>query len=194
MATICETLRAIESRAERALVPELRQLKQEILGLRSQLSSEDQDHANALMLKLERLACEQVCAPLCTEEAHEFLLPTLSLTLYESPASPAYRVFFYSPDYGDLDDVVTVDSFEAGVQLMCDRLALGAQRVVTASWVRNEGDLTVSSSHGMVLARIAADKVPRITTSADVQEACAALRTGDASQVGNLFCHQLQAA
>lgn len=194
MATIADTLLAIESRAERAFVQELRQLKQEILSLQGQLGPDERDHADALLLKLERLASDQVCAPLGTDGAPEFLLPTLSLTVFESPASTAYRVFFYSEDYGDLEDVVTVDTFEAGVQLMRDRLALNTHLVVTANWVRNEGDLTVATLAGMVLARIDTDKGSRTELSAEVQEACALLRAGDPSLVNDLFCQLLQAA
>ena len=63
MATAADTLRAIEARAERAIVQELRLMMQEILGLRTQLVLEDRAHADALLLKLDRLESDQVAAP-----------------------------------------------------------------------------------------------------------------------------------
>ena len=52
MASATETLRAIEARAERAIVQELRLMAQEIVGLRAQLALDDCAHADALLLKL----------------------------------------------------------------------------------------------------------------------------------------------
>ena len=50
--TAADTLRAIEARAERAIVQELRLMAQEIVGLRAQLALDDCAHADALLLKL----------------------------------------------------------------------------------------------------------------------------------------------
>ena len=60
MITITAILNAIEAHAERAIVPELRLMKKEVLQLRPSLSPEDLDHADALLLKLGRLESEQI--------------------------------------------------------------------------------------------------------------------------------------
>ena len=60
MRTATEILNAIEARAQRAIVQELRLMKKEVLQLRPSLSPEDQEHADALLLKLDRLLSDQV--------------------------------------------------------------------------------------------------------------------------------------
>ena len=60
MRTATEILNAIEARAERAIVQELRLMKKEVLQLRPSLSAEDRDHADALLLKLGRLESDQI--------------------------------------------------------------------------------------------------------------------------------------
>lgn len=59
MDTPTETLNDIERRAERALIQELRLLRRDLLRLRPMLAPEDQEHADALLLKLQRLADEE---------------------------------------------------------------------------------------------------------------------------------------
>jgi len=60
MRTITETLNAIEAHAECAIVQELLRMKKEVRQLRPSLSPDDQEHANALLWKLERLVAEQM--------------------------------------------------------------------------------------------------------------------------------------
>jgi len=60
MRTATEILNTIEARAERALVRELRLITKEVLQLRPSLSPEDQDHADALLLKLGRMASDHM--------------------------------------------------------------------------------------------------------------------------------------
>ena len=60
MRTATEILNAIEVRAERAIVQELRLMRMEVLQLRSSLSPEDQGHADALLLKMGRLESDQI--------------------------------------------------------------------------------------------------------------------------------------
>ncbi len=175
MATAADTLRAIEARAERAIVQELRLMMQEILGLRTQLVLEDRAHADSLLLKLDHLEREQVSVPRGESGAPDFLMPTLSLTVFETSLPKAYRAYFYAHDYGDLEDVATVESFDAGVQLVRDRLARDGDYVITASWIKHRGEMTVATPSGMVLARIEA-------------------RTGDASRIEQLFGRMLEAA
>src|SRR5258706_4112354 len=194
MATAADTLRAIEARAERAIVQELRLMMQEILGLRTQLVLEDRAHADSLLLKLDHLEREQVSVPRSESGAPDFLMPTLSLTVFETSLPKAYRAYFYAHDYGDLEDVATVESFDAGVQLVRDRLARDGDYVITASWIKHRGEMTVATPSGMVLARIDADDSATPTAQPVVLDACDALRTGDASRIGQLFGRMLEAA
>ena len=60
MITITAILNAIEAHAERAIVPELRLIKKEVEKLRPSLYPDDQDHADALLLKLVRLESDQM--------------------------------------------------------------------------------------------------------------------------------------
>lgn len=194
MANAADTLRAIEARAERAIVQELRLLMQEILGLRTQLVLEDRAHADALLLKLDHLERDQVAAPRSDSKAAAYLMPTLSLTVFESPLPKAYRAYFYAQEYGDLEDVVTVDSFDAGVQLVRDRLARDGDYVITASWIKHQGEMTAATPRGIVVARVEADVSGAPTTQPVVIAACEALRTGDASPIEQLFGRMLEAA
>lgn len=60
MITITAILNAIEAHADRAIVHELRVIKKEVEKLRPSLYPNDQDHAEALLLKLDRLIAEQI--------------------------------------------------------------------------------------------------------------------------------------
>ena len=60
MRTATEILNAIEAHAECAIVQELLRMKKEVQLLRPSLCPDDQEHANALLLKLERLVSEQM--------------------------------------------------------------------------------------------------------------------------------------
>jgi hypothetical protein len=60
MATIFETLCAIEQRAERAIVQELRLLVKDVQALQPTLAGEDLSHANAVLLKLDQLSRNQM--------------------------------------------------------------------------------------------------------------------------------------
>jgi hypothetical protein len=193
MASAADLLRAIEARAERAIVQELRLMMQEILGLRTQLVLHDRAHADALLMKLDRLERNQTAAP-ANDAAPSFLAPTLSITAYETPAPSAYRVSFYDREYGDLDDVVTVPTFESAVQLIRDRLPAAPEPVVEVNWTRQQGELSMRTPNGTVLARIDADWTHAPVAQPDVHAACLALRGGDASAVEHLFGKLLQAA
>jgi len=193
MASAAEFLRAIEARAERAIVQELRLMMQEILGLRTQLVLHDRAHADALLMKLDRLERDQTAAP-ANDAAADFLAPMLSITVYETPAPSAYRVCFYDRQYGDLNDVITVPTFESAVQLVRDRLPETSDPVVEANWTRQQGELWVRTPNGTVLARVEADWTHAPVAQSDVHAACLALRGGDASAVGHLFGKLLQAA
>lgn len=60
MITITAILNAIEDHANRAIAQELRIIKKEIEKLRPSLRPDDQEHADALLLKLDRLIYDQV--------------------------------------------------------------------------------------------------------------------------------------
>ena len=123
-----------------------------------------------------------------------YLMSTLTLGMSEPSMPTAYRVSFYDREYGDLEDVVTLGSFEAGVQLVRDRLSADGHYLITATWANHQGEMTVSTPRQMVLARIevADDRVPRVQPP--VLKACSALQAGDTSSIAHLFDHLPEAA
>ena len=60
MTTAADTRRTIEMNAERTIVQELRIMIRDVLGLRPSLGLEDRNHADVLLLKLDRLARDQL--------------------------------------------------------------------------------------------------------------------------------------
>lgn len=60
MITVTAILNAIEAHADSAIVQELRIIKKEVLQLRPSLNPDDQEHAEALLLKLDRLLSDQL--------------------------------------------------------------------------------------------------------------------------------------
>ncbi|MBI2749049.1 MAG: hypothetical protein HYX43_06835 [Burkholderiales bacterium] len=193
MATATETLRAIEARAERAIVQELRLMVQEIVGLRTQFALDDCAHADALLLKLCRLERDQVVATASTLDVARHLMPALRLDL-TMPSQPAYKVSFYDREYGDLTDVVTTDTFDAGVQLVRDRLPQDADYEVDASWTHGLGDMEVRTPHGTVVAHVEAVNGGDVTVQPRVIVACSALQVGDVAPLDHLFDPMPQAA
>jgi hypothetical protein len=186
MASTAETLRAIEARAERAIVQELRLMVKDIVGLRTQLALDDCAHADALLLKLGRLERDQVVAPASTLDVARHLMPALQLDL-TMPSQPAYKVSFYDREYGDLTDVVTTDTFDAGVQLVRDRLPRDADYEVDASWTHGLGDMEVRAPHGTVVAHVEAVNGGDVTVQPRVIVACSALQVGDVAPLDHLF-------
>ena len=124
-ATAADTLRAI--------VQELRLMTQEILGMRTHLALEDRAHADSLLMKLDHQECAQTVAPADPSSVPTYLMPTLTLGMSEPSMPTAYRVSFYDREYGDLEDVVTLGSFEAGVQLVRNRLSADGHYLITAT-------------------------------------------------------------
>jgi len=194
MATAADTLRAIEARAEHAILQELRVMMNEILGLRARLVLKERAHVDVLQLKLDPIEREAVSVSATESKQAAFMLPMLEMTALESPAPKAYRVLLYERDYGDLADVVTADTLERGVQVVRDRLAPGGDYAITAHWFGHEGEMTVATPHGTVLARLEADYSSAPTTQPDVRNACRALRAGDASRIECLFGRILESA
>ena len=193
-ATAADTLRAIEARAERAIVQELRLMTQEILGMRTHLALEDRAHADSLLMKLDHQERAQTIAPADPSSMPIYLMPTLTLGMSEPSMPTVYRVSFYDREYGDLEDVVTLGSFEAGVHLVRDRLSADGHYLITATWANHQGEMTVSTPRQTVLARIevADDRAPLVQPP--VPKACAALQAGDTSSIAHLFDHLPEAA
>lgn len=194
MATAADVLRAIEVRADRAFVTELRLMVQEVLALRLHAGLEDRAHADALLLKLDHLERAQQSTASCADPAPAFLMPTLSFPALETSEPDAYRAEFYAAENGDLEDVQTVTRFADGVQLVQQRLTPDGDFVVTASWVRHHGELTITTPRGMVLARVQAAAGCVVSAAPAVLQACEALRAGDSLAMWQLFGRMLAAA
>ena len=60
MITITAILNAIEDHANHAIVQELRLIKKEVEKLHPSLYPDDREHADALLLKLDRLISDQI--------------------------------------------------------------------------------------------------------------------------------------
>ena len=193
-ATAADTLRAIEARAERAIVQELRLMVQEILGMRTHLALADRAHADSLLMKLDHQERAQVAAAVDPSSTPTYMMPTLTLGMSEPSMPAVYRVSFYDREYGDLKDVVTLGSFEAGEQLVRDRIGADGHYLITATWANHQGEMTVSTPREMVLARIevADDRAPLVQPP--VHKACSALQAGDTSSIAHLFDHLPEAA
>ena len=194
MASIAETLRAIEARAERAIVQELRQMARDVLAMRPLLLPRERNHADALMLKLLHLARVQLVAPVNAANAPAMLMPSLRYSEAPSMRPAPYKVFLYDREYGDLEDVVTLETFDICVQLVRDRLDLSVECVVQTAWVNGAGALTVLTPRGNVLARIESASHPSVAVHPVVRRACQALQGGDTSRLDRLFGAILKAA
>lgn len=194
MTSIADTLRAIEARAERAIVQELRLMTQEILAMRTVLVLEDRSQADALLLKLDRLAQDQMVAPMSATETPAFLMPDLRLDELQALVPAVYKVFFHDRECGDLEDVVTLDAFDTSVQWVLDRLDSHREHIVEAVWTHGKGTLKVLTPGGTVLARMDAADDADVAVHPVVANACHALQSGDASRIGQLFGRMLKAA
>lgn len=124
MTTVAETLCAIERRAERAIVQELRLMTQEILAMRTQLTLADRAHADALLLKLTHLErCQQVdtvapcpIAPTAASTGQGF--PMLPIDSLEPLQPDRYLVHLYGHELGDLERAVLVETLASAAQLV----------------------------------------------------------------------------
>ena len=86
-ATAADILRAIEERAERAIVQELRLMVQEILGMRTQLMIKDRAYADSLLMKLDHQMRTQVAPAVDPSSVPAYLMLTLTLGMAE-PSTP----------------------------------------------------------------------------------------------------------
>lgn len=73
-----QTLHAIEARAERAIVQELKIMTLEVLVLRPSLTMQDRAYADGLLLKLDHLIGNQQVRPECD---HPALVQNLLMTV-----------------------------------------------------------------------------------------------------------------
>ena len=155
MASATETLRAIEARTGRVIVQGLQSMVQEVVGLRPHLTLDDRAHADALLLKPGRLPRIQVVAPENGPGATRQLMPARWLGP-AMPSRPAYKVSHYNFENGDLTEVVTTDTFDAGVQLVRDRLPRDADYEIDATWTSGLGNMKVWTPRGTIVARVEA--------------------------------------
>jgi hypothetical protein len=128
------------------------------------------------------------------QELRQLAHDTFGLGSEAVPALPSYKVFFYDREYGDLTDAVTTDSFDAGVQLVRDRLPVQADYVVEATWTRGIGEMEVRSPRGTVVARVQPVADTDVTVLPPVIKACSALQVGDAAPLEQLFSSVPEAA
>ncbi len=193
MTTITETLCAIERRAERAIVQELRLMTQEILAMRTRLTLEDRARADALLLKLNHLErCQRVdtvapCAPLRAAAPAEPGLPVLPIEMLEPLPPSSYLVHFYSHDIGDLERVEFTDTLPAAAQLVRLHLAERLRPVMHVTYGASGGELRFLTEDEMVLASILQCEPSTPDVEPTVANACAALTSGDLSALRRLF-------
>jgi hypothetical protein len=109
-------------------------------------------------------------------------------------AKASYKVFFYDREHGDLTDAGTTDSFDAGVQVVRERLPVQADYVVEATWTRGIGEMEVRSPRGTVIARVQPVDETDVTVKPPVTKACTALQVGDALPLDQLFTRMPEAA
>lgn len=193
MTSMTDTLCAIERRAERAIVQELRLMTQEILTMRTHLTLEERAHADALLLKLSHLeSCQQVDTAAPPTLPHGLAsagtaFPSLALDSLEPLQPSAYLVRLHGQDVGDLERVELTESLTAAVQLARQRLDEQPRGVSQLTYDIRTGQLSFLDSDGLVLAGILPCEpcIPQV--EACVADACASLTTGDVTALRRLF-------
>lgn len=193
MTPITETLCAIERRAERAIVQELRLMIQEILAMRTQLTLDERAHADALLLKLSHLeSCQQVAviAPHAVADSASTVEPVvaaLRLDMIEPLPPSNYLVHFYGHELGDLERVEFTESLPAAAQLIRHQLADQPSRVRRVAHDPSNGHLSFLTANDTVLATVQPCEPNTPDVEATVAEACAALSSGDVTALQRLF-------
>ena len=192
MPNVTEKLCAIERRAERAIVQELRLMTQEILAMRTQLTLSDRAHADALLLKLDHLErCQRVdtAAPAAVPQISvpsDLEFPALPIEMLDPLPPSGYLVHFYSHDIGDLACVELTETQAAAAQLVRTRLAEGTRPVVQLT-LHPDGELSFMSDDDMLLASVRPCEPSMPDVEPKVVTACAALAQGDLSALRELF-------
>jgi hypothetical protein len=149
-----ETLLSIEKRAERAIVQELRLMVQEILILRPALGLQDRAHADALLLKLDRLEANQQVASAQDIAAPIMLLPDLQLPAAVEPKLNGYLVTLYGIDRDATDFTETAGSIEAALRLLAQRLPEQIGYRIEAKWVSGQIDMAMFTEAGVLVAHV----------------------------------------
>lgn len=193
MSDMTEILCAIERRAERAIVQELRLMTQEILAMRAHLSLEQRAHADALLLKLDHLErCQQVdtAAPAMVGAATSSSVPVLPDLKFDNlePLSPShYLVHFYSHEAGDLERVALTETLASAAQLVRQHLADRLLPLWQVTHCAASGELAFLSDEDKVLASIEPCEPSTPVVEPMVAEACTALAAGDPAALRSLF-------
>ena len=193
MTSITDTLCAIERRAERAIVQELRLMIQEILAMRTQLTLDERAHADALLLKLSHLeSCQQVevVTPHAIAESASTAAPAVPVLRFDmiEPLQPSnYLVHFYGHELGDLERVELTESLPAAAQLICQQLAEPPFRVRRVAHDPRSGHLSFLAGDGTILAAILPCEPSTPYIEVSVTEACVALARGDVTALQRLF-------
>nr|WP_312379207.1 hypothetical protein [Delftia acidovorans] len=199
MTSITETLCAIERRAERAIVQELRLMAKEILAMRTQLTLQDRAHADALLLKLSHLeSCQQVApaAPSASPliRAPEGLgCPLLALETLEPLQPSTYLIHLYHPDVGDLECVELTESLATAIQLAHQRWREQPRDVSQVTRDNGTGRLSLLTSDGLVLVSILPCEPRTPEVEACIADACSSLALGDVAALRRLFVAPVQA-
>lgn len=148
-----ETLLSIEKRAERAIVQELRLMVQEILALRPSLGLEDRSHADALLLKLDRLEASQQVASAQDIAAPILLMPDLQLPAV-GPSGDGYVVTLYGIARDTEDCTEFAPSIEAALRLLAQRLPEQFDYRIDAKWASGRIDMAMFTEAGVLVAHV----------------------------------------
>ncbi|MCU7369988.1 hypothetical protein PEC18_03670 [Paucibacter sp. O1-1] len=199
MTTITDTLCAIERRADRAVVQELRLMTQEILAMRTQLTLEERAHADALLLKLSHLECCQQVESVASSAATPATAPAgpgFPMLAFDSlePLQPgSFLVHFYGHELGDLERVELTESLAAAAQLVRRHLSEQPRPVWQVTHDASDGALAFLTDDDTHLASIRPCEPCMPEVEASVAEACAGLSGGDITALRRLFVATAQA-
>ncbi|MFT3815792.1 MAG: hypothetical protein QM740_20910 [Acidovorax sp.] len=179
-------LHPIERSARRTIAHKLQQLARRILAMRPAPSLRDPTLAGAAFQPQDRHIDDRAAQSVCRRAQRPLRGPLVLDELL--PLSPSdYQVRFFDREYGDLDDVIVVESFAQAVQLAVDRLACRPGDRADAGWTRGGGTLTVRTQDGSELLCIQPFDKPLPTVQALVSCACQELAGGDPTRMHELF-------
>ena len=198
MTTVAETLCAIERRAERAIVQELRLMTQEFLAMRTQLTLADRAHADALLLKLTHLErCQQVdtvapcpIAPSAASTGQGF--PMLPIDSLEPLQPDRYLVHLYGHELGDLERTVLVETLASAAQLVRQHQAERPQLVWEVTHNTTTGELAFLGDDDMLVASISPCEPLTPEVEPLVADACKEFSKGSLTALRCLFITPVQ--
>lgn len=193
MPNITDILCAIERRAERAIVQELRLMTKEILAMRTHLTLDHRAHADALLMKLDHLErCQQVeavtpAAPSAVASATGAAITSLQFDVIGPQPPSHFLVHLYGHEAGDLERVDLTETLAAAAQLVRQHLAERMRPLWQVTHCATSGALAFLTSKDMVLASIVACEPSHPDVEPMLAEACAALVAGDSAPLRRLF-------